>query len=90
MNHTIKETGLSFNTDAVFAWPTKTSEVRLFELDKDGAQVTTVYERGLARLGAHEIGHLDGLLYLSRMRPSVEPLPVEEYRQSGHSWAYDQ
>lgn len=33
VNHTIKQTGLSFNTDAVLAWPTKTSEVRLFELD---------------------------------------------------------
>ncbi|WLQ53923.1 replication-relaxation family protein (plasmid) [Streptomyces poriferorum] len=33
VNHAVKETGLSFNTDAVLAWPTKTSEVRLFELD---------------------------------------------------------
>lgn len=33
VNHSIKETGLSFNTDAVLAVPTKTSEVRLFELD---------------------------------------------------------
>ena len=33
VNHAIKETGLSFNTDAVLAAPTKTSEVRLFELD---------------------------------------------------------
>ncbi|WP_409240595.1 replication-relaxation family protein [Streptomyces sp. PA5.6] len=33
VNHAIKETGLSFNTDAVLARPTKTSEVRLFELD---------------------------------------------------------
>jgi hypothetical protein len=33
VNHAIKETGLSFNTDAVLAWPTQTSEVRLFELD---------------------------------------------------------
>lgn len=33
VNHAIKEIGLSFNTDAVLAWPTKTSEVRLFELD---------------------------------------------------------
>ncbi|MEE1751248.1 replication-relaxation family protein [Streptomyces sp. SP18CS02] len=31
VKHAIKETGLSFNTDAVLAWPTKTSEVRLFE-----------------------------------------------------------
>ncbi|MFF2779906.1 replication-relaxation family protein [Streptomyces sp. NPDC058052] len=33
VNHAIKQTGLSFNTDAVLAVPTKTSEVRLFELD---------------------------------------------------------
>ncbi|MEV7239479.1 replication-relaxation family protein [Streptomyces sp. NPDC051020] len=33
VNHAIKETGLSFNTDAVLAVPTKTGEVRLFELD---------------------------------------------------------
>ncbi|MGX1913630.1 replication-relaxation family protein [Streptomyces phaeochromogenes] len=33
VNHAIKETGLSFNTDAVLAVPTQTSEVRLFELD---------------------------------------------------------
>lgn len=29
------------------------------------------------------------MLYLSRMRAGVEPIPVEEYRQSGRSWAYD-
>ncbi|MER6029844.1 hypothetical protein [Streptomyces sp. NPDC001851] len=33
VNHAIKETGLSFNTDAVLTLPTKTSEVRRFELD---------------------------------------------------------
>ncbi|MEU9337975.1 replication-relaxation family protein [Streptomyces sp. NPDC048290] len=33
VSHAVKETGLSFNTDAVLAWPTGTSEVRLFELD---------------------------------------------------------
>ncbi|MFE9804743.1 replication-relaxation family protein [Streptomyces goshikiensis] len=33
VNHAIKQTCLSFNTDAVLAVPTKTSEVRLFELD---------------------------------------------------------
>ncbi|MYW01884.1 peptide deformylase [Streptomyces sp. SID3343] len=55
----------------------------------DGSTVTTVYERGLARLIAHEIDHLDGLLYTARMRPGVQPIPVEEYRQSGRSWAYD-
>ncbi|MEU6201385.1 peptide deformylase [Streptomyces sp. NPDC047061] len=55
----------------------------------DGTTVTTVYERGLARLIAHEIDHLDGHLYLHRMRPGVDPIPVEQYRQTGRSWAYD-
>lgn len=54
----------------------------------DGTLTSTVYEQGLARLIAHEIDHLDGLLYLSRMRHDVDPLPVEEYRQTGRSWAY--
>ncbi|MFJ8752252.1 peptide deformylase [Streptomyces sp. NPDC102441] len=54
----------------------------------DGSTVTAVYERGLARLIQHEIDHLEGLLYTSRMRPGVAPLPVEEYRQTGHAWAY--
>ncbi|MFC8869754.1 peptide deformylase [Streptomyces sp. NPDC057148] len=35
----------------------------------DGATVTTDYERGLARLVQHEIDHLSGHLYTSRMRP---------------------
>jgi len=55
----------------------------------DGAVVSTVYERGLARLIHHEIDHLDGLLYLSRMRVGVTPLPVEEYRQTGRAWTYE-
>ncbi|MFJ4526294.1 replication-relaxation family protein [Streptomyces sp. NPDC088810] len=33
VSRAIKQTGLSFTTDAVLALPTKTSEVRLFELD---------------------------------------------------------
>lgn len=56
----------------------------------DGQLVTTVYERGLARLIHHEIDHLDGLLYTARMRTGVAPIPVEQYRQTGRSWAYDQ
>ncbi|WND36383.1 peptide deformylase [Streptomyces sp. BB1-1-1] len=55
----------------------------------DGTAVTTVYERGLARLVAHEIDHLDGLLYTTRMRDGVEPIPVEEYRETGRTWAYE-
>nr|WP_275884197.1 peptide deformylase [Streptomyces sp. FXJ1.172]WEP00739.1 peptide deformylase [Streptomyces sp. FXJ1.172] len=54
-----------------------------------GERVTTVYERGLARLIHHEIDHLDGLLYTARMRSGVDPIPVEEYRQTGRAWAYE-
>ncbi|MGW5731456.1 MULTISPECIES: peptide deformylase [Streptomyces] len=54
-----------------------------------GETVTAVYERGLARLIHHEIDHLDGLLYTARMRTDVDPIPVEEYRQTGRAWAYE-
>ncbi|MEU3072271.1 peptide deformylase [Streptomyces laurentii] len=56
----------------------------------DGQVVTTTYERGLARLIHHEIDHLDGLLYTARMRVGVAPIPVEQYRQTGSAWAYEQ
>ncbi|MFF3750967.1 peptide deformylase [Streptomyces sp. NPDC002018] len=55
----------------------------------DGTTVSTVYERGLARLIHHEIDHLYGRLYTARMRPGVEPIPIEEYRQTGRAWAYE-
>ncbi|MGY0063366.1 hypothetical protein ACWY4P_43725 [Streptomyces sp. LZ34] len=51
--------------------------------------VTTVYERGLARLIHHEIDHLNGLVYTARMRTGVDPIPVEERRQTGRAWAYE-
>ncbi|MFH8255205.1 peptide deformylase [Streptomyces roseolus] len=56
----------------------------------EGQLVTTTYERGLARLIHHEIDHLDGLLYTARMREGVAPIPVEEYRQTGRAWTYQQ
>lgn len=54
----------------------------------DSMTATTTYENGLARLVHHEIDHLDGLLYTARMRPGVEPIPVEQYRQTGARWSY--
>ncbi|MFG2090185.1 MULTISPECIES: peptide deformylase [unclassified Spirillospora] len=54
-----------------------------------GARVTIEYTRGLARLIHHEIDHLDGLLYTARMRTGVDPIPVEEYRQTGRAWVYE-
>ncbi|WP_316528103.1 peptide deformylase [Kitasatospora brasiliensis] len=56
----------------------------------EGRVATTTYERGLARLIHHEIDHLDGLLYTARMRADIDPIPVEQYRQTGRGWAYEQ
>ncbi|GAA2419841.1 peptide deformylase [Nonomuraea africana] len=45
----------------------------------DGQQTITAFQDELARLAAHEIDHLHGRLYTSRMRQGVKPIPVEEY-----------
>lgn len=54
----------------------------------DGTTATAEYEYGLARLVAHEIDRLDGLLYTERMAPGTGPTPVEEYRGTGSAWTY--
>jgi peptide deformylase len=56
--------------------------------DIDGQRRITIFDRGIARLVAHEVNHLDGVLYRERMRPGVEPIPVTEYRQGGRDWRY--
>ncbi|WP_255951583.1 peptide deformylase [Streptomyces odontomachi] len=57
--------------------------------DIDGHQQITIFERGHARLVAHEVDHLHGLLYRAKMRPGVEPIPVSEYRGTGSQWSYE-
>ncbi|KAA9157940.1 helix-turn-helix domain-containing protein [Amycolatopsis acidicola] len=54
----------------------------------DGDTKITVFERGIARLVAHEIDHLHGHLYTDRMRPGTTPIPVEQYRGTGSTWKY--
>ncbi|UNZ20600.1 peptide deformylase [Streptomyces sp. 891-h] len=54
----------------------------------DGQKRITIFERGVARLVAHEVDHLHGMLYRSRMRPGVDPIPVSEYRGTGNRWSY--
>jgi peptide deformylase len=56
--------------------------------DIDGQQRITIFERGHARLVAHEVDHLHGTLYRSKMRPGVQPIPVSEYRGTGSQWSY--
>ncbi len=56
--------------------------------DIDGTKRITVFERAVARLVAHEIDHLNGLLYKARMRPGIDPIPVSQYRGTGTAWRY--
>src|SRR6266498_969767 len=57
--------------------------------DIDGQRRITVFQRAVARLVAHEINHLNGILYTERMRPGVKPIPVTEYEGTGRqSWTY--
>ncbi|GIF71019.1 peptide deformylase [Asanoa siamensis] len=56
--------------------------------DWNGSRRLTTFERGLARLVAHEIDHLEGRLYDSRMPPGAPLVPITEYRESGVPWSY--
>lgn len=53
----------------------------------DGVTHVATFDRGVARLWAHEIDHLAGVLYTDHMTSS-EPLPVERYRGTGSDWTY--
>ncbi|WP_230424304.1 peptide deformylase [Streptomyces radicis] len=57
--------------------------------DLDGTPRLTRFHHGEARLVAHEIDHVDGVVYRARMRPGTRPIPVEEYRGTGHRWNYN-
>ncbi|GAA5011860.1 peptide deformylase [Kitasatospora paranensis] len=53
-----------------------------------GERRITIFEDAVARLVAHEIDHLEGILYTARMRKGLNPIPVSEYRGTGKSWTY--
>ena len=56
--------------------------------DIDGTVRITTFERGTARLVCHEIDHLSGMLYRSRMKAGIEPIPVSKYKGTGKRWDY--
>jgi hypothetical protein len=53
-----------------------------------GQQYILALDNAMARLAAHEIDHLAGWLCTSRMRDGASPIPVSDYRGTGHSCAY--
>ncbi|WP_245235262.1 peptide deformylase [Streptomyces violaceorubidus] len=81
--------GAEFEGHLVFDEASRPLTITVETTTLTGETVTTVYERGLARLIHHEIDHLDGLVYTARMKDGVVPIPVEEYRQTGQAWAYE-
>jgi peptide deformylase len=54
----------------------------------DGTRIRVTYEQAVARLVAHEIDHLDGMLYTDRMPTGAPLVPVAQYDQSGQPWVY--
>jgi peptide deformylase len=54
----------------------------------NGQQYVLALANGMARLVAHEVDHLNGKLYTARMGDGVSPIPVSEYRGTGHTWNY--
>jgi peptide deformylase len=53
-----------------------------------GKKMITIFERGIARLVAHEIDHLNGILCRDHLTDGTQPIPVEQYRDSGQTWNY--
>ncbi len=54
-----------------------------------GERTVTTFRDAMARLVAHEVDHLHGLLYPDRMPGDGRLLPVDEYRDQGGPWHYD-
>lgn len=54
----------------------------------DGTRSVGVFHQAVARLVAHEVDHLGGLLYTDRMPPEGRLVPMEEYLASGQPWQY--
>ncbi|MBV9012931.1 MAG: peptide deformylase [Pseudonocardiales bacterium] len=62
--------------------------IRVEHQDITGDRRITIFERGTARLVAHEVDHLHGILCRDHLRDGVHPVPVEQYRGTGTSWHY--
>lgn len=56
--------------------------------DITGERRITIFEYAIARLVAHEVDHLHGILCSDHLREGVRPIPVEQYQGTGTSWHY--
>lgn len=63
-------------------------QIQVEHQDIDGQLQITTFDKSLARLVRHEIDHLAGRLYTTRMRPDTDLIPVSQYQGTGHAWRY--
>lgn len=54
--------------------------------EADGTENVRCFSGGRARLVLHELDHLAGRLYTSRMAPGTKLTPLEEYDKTGTAW----
>ena len=62
--------------------------IELEHEDLDGTRTVTTFTQAMARLVAHEVDHLGGLLYTDRMPADGQLIPVEQYDEQGRPWQY--
>ncbi len=53
-----------------------------------GDKKITIFDRGTARLTAHEVDHLHGILCCDHIAEGTQPIPIEQYRGTGQTWSY--
>jgi peptide deformylase len=56
--------------------------------DPGGQRTVTRFTDAMARLVAHEVDHLGGLLYPDRMPADARLIPIDQYRDRGQPWRY--
>ena len=62
--------------------------IELEHEDLGGIRTVSTFTRAMARLVAHEVDHLGGLLYPDRMPADGQLIPVEQYDEQGLPWQY--
>lgn len=65
---------------------TRPTRIEIEHQATDGNLQISSFEDGLARLVGHEIDHLDGKLYTTRMKKDVALIPISEYKGTGKKW----
>ena len=63
-------------------------KIEIAYLTLDGKEIHESFSHGIARLILHELDHLQGILYPSRMEKRQKLLSYEEYKEKSQPWQY--